>query len=86
MPHPWRDPQLDVPSHTRTWVVRYRAHSGRTRLAYVQLPRSYGPHAHPPIALVISPHGRGTSGRANARLWGDLPGLGGFAVVNPDGE
>jgi pimeloyl-ACP methyl ester carboxylesterase len=39
-----------------------------------------------PIPLVISPHGRGTSARANARLWGDLPGLGGFAVVNPAGE
>lgn len=36
--------------------------------------------------LVISPHGRGTSARANERTWGDLPGLGHFAVVNPAGE
>jgi acetyl esterase/lipase len=35
---------------------------------------------------VISPHGRGTSARANERLWGELPGLGDFAVVNPAGE
>ena len=35
---------------------------------------------------MISPHGRGLDGRANARLWSSLPGVGGFAVVNPDGE
>jgi poly(3-hydroxybutyrate) depolymerase len=34
---------------------------------------------------VISPHGRGATGSANAKRWGDLPGRGGFAVVNPDG-
>ena len=39
-----------------------------------------------PIPLVISPHGRGTSARANERIWGDLPGLGQFAVINPAGE
>lgn len=84
--HRWRDPQLNVPSHTVTWVIRYRAHNGRARLAYVLLPRRYGPNANPPIPLVISPHGRGMTGRANAKLWGDLPAVGGFAVVNPDGE
>ena len=81
-----RDRRLDVASHTRTWVIAYRAHDGRARLAYVLLPRWYGPRAHPRIPLVISPHGRGTSGRANAKLWGDLPAIGAFAVVNPDGE
>ena len=81
-----RDRQLDVPSHTRTWAIRYRAHDGRVRVAYVLLPRWYGPRAHPRIPLVISPHGRGVSGLANTTLWGDLPAIGGFAVVNPDGE
>ena len=81
-----RDRRLDVASHTRTWVIAYRAHDGRARLAHVLLPRWYGPRAHPQIPLVISPHGRGTSGRANAKLWGDLPAIGAFAVVNPDGE
>jgi poly(3-hydroxybutyrate) depolymerase len=84
--HAWRNPALDHPTHTRTWIVRYRAHTGRARDAYVSLPRWYSPQRHPAIPLVISPHGRGTDGRANSRLWGDLPGLGGFAVVNPDGE
>src|SRR5215208_436680 len=36
--------------------------------------------------LVISPHGRGLSGRTNAAAWGDLPALGNFVVVNPDGQ
>jgi poly(3-hydroxybutyrate) depolymerase len=81
-----RDRRLDVASHTRTWVIAYRAHTGHARLAYVLLPRWYGPRAHSRIPLVISPHGRGTSGRANAKLWGDLPSVGAFAVVNPDGE
>src|ERR1041385_9183991 len=81
-----RDPQLDRPTNTRLFVIRYTSHTGRTRLAYVLVPRSYGPGSPRPLPLVISPHGRGTSGRANAKLWGDLPGIGGFAVVNPDGE
>jgi hypothetical protein len=82
---PW-DPDLDRPDHTRIWTIQYRAHTGRSRAAYVLLPRWYAPRRHPAIPLVISPHGRGTSGLANLRLWGDLPGIGGFAVVNPDGE
>src|SRR5215211_1166525 len=81
-----RDDALERPTHTRTWIVRYRAHTGRARDAYLLLPRWYGPRRNPPIALVISPHGRGADGHANSRLWGDLPALGGFAVVNPDGE
>src|SRR5262249_45462214 len=47
------------------------------------LPTDYNAEPLPPA---ISPDGRGTSARANSRLWGDLPGLGGFAVVNPAGE
>ena len=38
------------------------------------------------LPLVISPHGRGRNGATNARLWGNLPALGNFAVVNPDGQ
>jgi pimeloyl-ACP methyl ester carboxylesterase len=61
----------------------YRAHDGRRRPCWLLLPRGYDGG---PIPLVISPHGRGQSARENARLWGDLPGEGGFAVVNPGGE
>jgi pimeloyl-ACP methyl ester carboxylesterase len=68
---------------TNVELIHYRAHDGMRRRAWLLLPVGY--HGQP-IPLVISPHGRGTSARANARLWGDLPGLGGFAVVNPAGE
>ena len=70
----------------RTIQIRYRAHDGVARNAYVLLPASYTAKHDPPIPLVISPHGRGVSGRANARLWGNLPARGGFAVVSPSGE
>lgn len=50
------------------------------------LPAWYGPHRNPPIPLVISPHGRGVDPRGNRRLWGGLPALGRFAVVNPEGQ
>jgi pimeloyl-ACP methyl ester carboxylesterase len=73
-------------SAVRIWEIRYQTHDGLTRPAYVVLPRWYGPRKDPPIPLVISPHGRGVSGRANARLWANLPSLGGFAVVSPEGQ
>jgi pimeloyl-ACP methyl ester carboxylesterase len=69
--------------HTDIRLIHYRAHDGVVRRAWLLLPTDYSGE---PLPLVISPHGRGTSARANARLWGDLPGLGGFAVVNPAGE
>jgi poly(3-hydroxybutyrate) depolymerase len=72
--------------HVRVWTIGYRAHDGVERAAYVELPAWYGPHDHPPIPLVISPHGRGVDARANARIWGDLPAVGRFAVVNPEGQ
>ena len=68
---------------TNVLLSHYRAHDGVRRRAWLLLPVGY---RGGPIPLVISPHGRGTSARANTRLWGDLPGLGGFAVVNPAGE
>lgn len=66
--------------------IDYRAHDGLLRRAYVLLPRWYGPGRDPPIPLVISPHGRGVPATANVKLWGNLPALGGFAVVCPEGQ
>jgi len=70
----------------RVLAIHYRAHDGLSRRAYLILPAWYGPKRHPPIPLVISPHGRGVGARANIRRWGDLPARGGFAVVNPEGQ
>jgi len=70
-------PQVEVK------VIHYRAHDGRIRAAYLLLPRHYDGR---PIPLVISPHGRGLTARQNARVFGDLPGMGGFAVIDPAGE
>jgi poly(3-hydroxybutyrate) depolymerase len=69
-------------------VVRivYRAGTGAFRAAYVILPRWYGPHRDPPLPLVISPHGRDASPLRNVGIWGTLPALGPFAVVNPQGQ
>ena len=79
-------PRAPAAPSVRVWTVHYRAHNGARRNAYVVLPSWYGPKRHPRIPLVISPHGRGVTGRANVRLWGSLPAQGGFAVVSPDGE
>ncbi len=65
--------------------VQYRAHDGKQRRAYIVLPFWYGKQNNPPIPLVISPHGRGVSARANAKLWGALPHRGTFAVISPEG-
>jgi len=70
----------------RVWKIHYRSHDGVRRAAYVLLPAWYGPKHNPPIPLIISPHGRGQSGRDNVRIWGHLPAEGSFAVVNPDGQ
>jgi pimeloyl-ACP methyl ester carboxylesterase len=67
------------------WPITYRAHDGKPRRAFVSLPLWYGPKNNPPLPLVISPHGRGVTAHANARLWGNLPEEGGFAVISPDG-
>jgi poly(3-hydroxybutyrate) depolymerase len=72
-----------VDPSTRAVRILYRAHDGRLRPAWLLLPVAYNGR---PIPLVISPHGRGVDARSNARLWGDLPGVGGFAVINPAGE
>lgn len=69
--------------NTNMFVIRYRAHNGALRRAWILEPVNV---RRKTIPLVISPHGRGTSARANARLWGDLPGIGDFAVINPAGD
>ena len=68
----------------RRIIIRYRAHDGRQSRAYVLIPATYRKGNNPPIPLIISPHGRGLSGKANASNWGNLPARGQFAVVNPD--
>ena len=71
----------------RTWSIRYRAHNRVPRPALVLLPPGYGPgRPTPRLPLVISPHGRGVRAQGNAKLWGDLPEHGGFAVVCPGGQ
>jgi len=70
----------------RDWTIHYRTHDGFDRCATVRLPAWYGPSNNPSIPLVISPHGRNGTGRANAEYWGVLPAVGRFAVVNPDGR
>ena len=75
-----------VDGKTRVWTIHYRTHDGYKSAAYVILPAWYGPDNNPPLPLLISPHGRGVSGRANINRWGTLPAVGPFAVVNPDGH
>jgi poly(3-hydroxybutyrate) depolymerase len=73
-------------SSVRTLTFSYRSNDGMTRTAYLVLPAWYGADRHPPIPLVISPHGRGVDGRYNLRFWGSLPARGPFALVSPDGQ
>ena len=64
-------------------LIHYRAHDGARRPAWLLLPAGYDGQK---IPLVISPHGRGVDAAENAPRWGDLPGEGDFAVVNPSGQ
>jgi hypothetical protein len=70
----------------RVWKTHYRTHDGLRRVVYVVLPEWYGPGNNPTLPLVVSPHGRGVSAAENLRRWGNLPALGSFAVVNPEGQ
>jgi poly(3-hydroxybutyrate) depolymerase len=74
------------PVHVRVVTIKYRTHDGYRRSAEVVLPAWYGPRNNPPLPLIISPHGRGVSADENVNRWGNLPALGSFAVVNPDGQ
>jgi poly(3-hydroxybutyrate) depolymerase len=78
-------PPVAAPA-VRVVEIAYRAHDGLMRRAYLILPAWYSPGRDPAIPLVISPHGRGVGGRINVRRWGNLPALGGFAVINPEGQ
>jgi poly(3-hydroxybutyrate) depolymerase len=86
LPPPRLVPLLGGHRLVREWTIQYRAHDGLLRRAYVLLPRWYGPRRDPALPLVVSPHGRGVPARVNAKLWGNLPALGRFAVVNPEGQ
>ena len=72
-------------AHPRSITITYTTHDGDLRDAVVLLPAWYSPDRNPPLPLVISPHGRGATGESNAKYWGNLPTIGGFAVVCPDG-
>jgi pimeloyl-ACP methyl ester carboxylesterase len=69
----------------RTLTFTYVSHDGRNRLAYVVLPSWYGPGKNPAVPVVISPHGRNANGLSNSRYFGNLPAVGRFAVISPDG-
>jgi pimeloyl-ACP methyl ester carboxylesterase len=69
----------------RIWTIHYTSHNGLDRLATVVLPAWYGPDNNPPLPLVISPHGRGGNGPGNAKYWDNMPAIGRFALINPDG-
>jgi pimeloyl-ACP methyl ester carboxylesterase len=81
------DPQTELASAApaRQLTITYRTHDGHRRNAYVLLPAGYRPGDNPSIPLIISPHGRAVDGKINTRRWGNLPTIGGFAVINPDG-
>jgi pimeloyl-ACP methyl ester carboxylesterase len=82
----YRDLTAHYDGFVRELWVPYTAWNGQHREAALLLPSWYGPKLDPPIPLVISPHGRGGTAAGNARLWGDLPAFGPFAVVNPQGQ
>src|SRR4051812_42314121 len=69
-----------------TLSSRYRRQGGGGARAYLVVPAWYGAAKHPPLPLVVSPHGRGARGRYNLRFWGTLPARGRFALVSPDGH
>src|SRR5207244_808140 len=79
-------PDPPPPGLVKILAFVYRAHNGAERLAFLALPRWYGPRHDPPIPLVISPHGRGIGASQNILLWGNLPARGRFALISPEGQ
>ena len=79
-------PDTAPPGLVKILTFPYRAHNGDERLAFLVLPRWYGPRHDPPIPLVISPHGRGIDASQNIMLWGNLPARGRFALISPEGQ
>jgi pimeloyl-ACP methyl ester carboxylesterase len=68
---------------TEIRLIHYRAYDGQVRPAWLMLPAGY--HGQR-IPLVITPHGRGVDESDNALSWGNLPGEGDFALIDPAGE
>jgi pimeloyl-ACP methyl ester carboxylesterase len=69
------------------WTIHYQANGDRRRIAYVVLPRWYGPHRNPRLPLIISPHGVGSGPfNGSVRRWGDLASVDRFAIVFPEGQ
>jgi pimeloyl-ACP methyl ester carboxylesterase len=79
-------PAADARPSVRKVRIHYRSYDGVRRTAVVLLPASYDRRHPTQLPLIISPHGRGLTGRTNATIWGGLPAAGNFAVVNPDGQ
>ncbi len=77
--------ELQTAAPARRITITYTTHDGHRRNAYVQLSADYRPGSNPSIPLVISPHGRAVDGKINTRRWANLPTIGRFAVVSPDG-
>jgi pimeloyl-ACP methyl ester carboxylesterase len=69
----------------KTLSFTYTSHDGVARMAYVVLPAWYGPENDPALPVVISPHGRNANGLSNSRYFGNLPAVGRFVVISPDG-
>lgn len=82
----YRDLLAEAPGLVYRLSVPYVASDGSQRIAYLVLPRWYGAQRHPPIPLVISPHGRGVTPTGNLRFWRSLPAYGPFALVSPEGQ
>jgi poly(3-hydroxybutyrate) depolymerase len=71
----------------RELKLHYRASGGQRRIAFLILPSRYGPHNHPALPLIISPHGRGAGPFLElARAWGPLATRRRFAIVVPEGQ
>ena len=82
----YRDLVRDHRDLVQPLTFTYSASDGAPRTASVLLPAWYSRSTHPALPLVITPHGRGLTGRENLRFWGGLPAFGPFIVVSPDGQ
>ena len=74
----------ETPS-VRTLSFTYTSHDGLSRMAYVVVPSWYGPENNPALPAIISPHGRNANGLSNSKYFGNLPAVGRFVVISPDG-
>jgi pimeloyl-ACP methyl ester carboxylesterase len=72
-----------VAAGTRRLTIHFPGPDGVRDSAVVALPSWYGPHDHPRLPLVISPHSRGITPWQQSRRWGDLPGRFRLIVVDP---